>query len=319
MAKPKTGGLGRGLDYLFGDSVFNPDPASVINPDPEKEVKAPEKEPESPEAAPVGEAKPSERVEYIRISDIKPNARQPRKQFDEESLAELSRSIADHGVIQPVLLRPAAVGYELVAGERRWRAARLAGLKEIPAIVRDLDDRQNAFYALIENMQREDLNAVEEAEGLQLMMDEFGLSQHETAEALGKSRPYVSNSLRLLKLPEAVLALVRGGELSAGHARAIAGLSTEALQLEAAEKAVSEGWSVRKIESYTGTKAPAGKKQARKKRKKAKSLEISGIEQQLTEKLGTKVLINGSEKKGSLTLEYYSRDELEQLIEILMK
>ena len=318
MAKAKTGGLGRGLDYLFGDSRFEPDPASVIDP---KKSGAPDGQEgaQSPSQAAEQQDQNGERVVYIKLNDIKPNSRQPRKVFNEEALEELASSISEHGVIQPVLLRPAAAGYELVAGERRWRAARKAGLKEIPAIIRDLDDRQNAFYALIENMQREDLNAIEEAEGLQLMMDEFGLSQQDAAKAVGKSRPYVSNSLRLLGLPEAVRERVSAGELSAGHARAIAGLQTEALQLEAAEKAVSEGWSVRKIESYTGAKGPTSRKQSRRKRKKAKSAEITGIEQQLTEKLGTRVRLDGSEKKGSLILEYYSRDELEQLIETLLK
>ncbi len=318
MAKPKTGGLGRGLDYLFGDSRFDPDPASVINP--KEETAAPEAFEKSEEAVSAGNAaEKSERVVYVKLNDIKPNARQPRKSFDSESLEELARSIGEHGIIQPVLLRPAAAGFELVAGERRWRAARLAGLKEIPAIVRDLDDRQNAFYALIENMQREDLNPIEEAEGIRQMMEEFALSQQEAATAVGRSRSYISNSLRLLKLPEKVRALVLSGELSGGHVKAIAGLSGEDLQIEAAEKAVSEGWSVRKTESYTGSKAAPAKKQSRKRRKKAKSAEIAAIEQQLTEKLGTKVLLNGNDKKGSLTLEYYSRDELEQLIEILMK
>ena len=216
-------------------------------------------------------------------------------------------------------MRPSGGYYELVAGERRWRAARIAGLKEIPAISRQLDDRQNSFYALIENMQRENLNAIEEAEGIRKMIDEFGLSQQEAADAVGKSRPYIANAVRLLSLPEEVKQYVIGGTLSAGHARAIAGLKTEQLQLEAAKLASEEGWSVRKIESYTGLKQDFRKRKARAMKKKAKSLEISSIEEELKEKLGTKVVLNGTDKKGSLVIEYYSRDELEQLIEILLK
>ena len=209
---------------------------------------------------------------YIKLNDIKPNASQPRKTFNEEALADLADSIREHGVIQPILLRPAKKGYELVAGERRWRAARLAGLKEVPAIVRDLDERTNAFYALIENMQREDLNAIEEAEGIKEIIDKYGLTQEETSKVVGKSRPYISNALRLLTLPEEVKELVNNGKLSQGHARAVAGLAGEKLQIEAAQKAAAEGWSVRQIESYTALKPkkkPAKKKASAKKDRKS--------------------------------------------------
>ena len=307
MAKAKQGGLGRGLDSLFGDSVFDPQPASIIEPE-DKPVKKAAKPAESKEAD------SGEKVVYIKLGDIKPNSMQPRKTFNEEALEDLAASIKEHGLIQPILVRPAAKkGYELVAGERRWRAARKAGLKTIPAIVRTLDDRQNAFYALIENMQREDLNIIEEAEGIREMMDQFGLNQEEASNAVGKSRPYVSNALRLLKLPENIQNMVINKELSAGHARAIAGLSSEALQLEVAAKAAKEGWSVRQIESYAKLKTKRTKKPA----KKVKSEEIVRIEEELKEHLGTKVCINGSEKSGKLELEYFSRDELERLIEIL--
>lgn len=319
MAPSKKGGLGRGLDYLFSDTLFNPDPASVINPEKTAAEQSAEEAAQREAQAALAAEQAGERVRYININDIKPNSKQPRKQFDENALTELAESITEYGVIQPVLVRPAEKGFELVAGERRWRAARKAELKEIPAIVRELDDRQNAFYALIENMQRENLNAMEEAEGISLMMEEYGLSQQDAAKAVGKSRPYVANILRLLKLPEEVQHMVSEGSLSSSHARAIAGLQTEALQLEAAQKAAAEGWSVRKIESYTGSKASPRKRRAKLSRKKAKSLEISAIEEQLTEKLGTKVAIEGTEKKGTLVLSFFSKDELEQLIEILLK
>ena len=256
-----------------------------------------------------------ESVVYIGLNDIKPNAAQPRKNFDQEALQELADSIKEHGMIQPVLLRPAAKGYELVAGERRWRAARLAGLKSIPAIVRELTERQNAFYALIENMQREDLDPIEEADGIIEIIGNYGLTQEEAAKAIGKSRSYVTNSIRIAKLPEEIRRMVSGKALSAGHARAIAGLSSEALQLEAAAKAVKEGWSVRQIESYTGTKTRGRRKAAKGK---TRNEEIRSVEQSLTESLGAKVRINGTEKQGKLEIEYYSKDELDRLVELLM-
>ncbi len=327
MSKAKTGGLGRGLGSLIADSYFNTQPVSIESGEGESDKLSEEAKiiesirnlsadnfqnlPQS--SAQKAAEDGSERVVYIKLSDIKPNSMQPRKSFSEEALQELADSIMEYGVIQPVLLRPAKTGYELVAGERRWRAARKAGLKEIPAIIRDLDDRQNAFYALIENMQREDLNAVEEAQGIQKMIEEYGLSQEEASRAVGKSRPYITNSLRLLRLPAKVQEMVVAGTLSAGHARAIAGLSSEKLQLEAAEKAAAEGWSVRKIESYTGAKS--GRKPGRKKT--AKSADIRRIEEQLSENLGTKIAIKGSEAKGQIILDYYSREELERLIELL--
>ena len=312
MADKRRGGLGRGLDYLFAESPLT-EPASVLDP-----AKSPINDEASKTNAKRHTAKvadPVESVVYIGLNDIKPNAAQPRKNFDQEALQELADSIKEHGMIQPVLLRPAAKGYELVAGERRWRAARLAGLKSIPAIVRELTERQNAFYALIENMQREDLDPIEEADGIIEIIGNYGLTQEEAAKAIGKSRSYVTNSIRIAKLPEEIRKMVSGKALSAGHARAIAGLSTEALQLEAAAKAVKEGWSVRQIESYTGTKTRGRRKAAKGK---TRNEEIRSVEQSLTESLGAKVRINGTEKQGKLEIEYYSKDELDRLVELLM-
>ncbi|MBO4861623.1 MAG: ParB/RepB/Spo0J family partition protein [Firmicutes bacterium] len=315
MADKKRGGLGRGLEYLFAESPLT-EPASVLEP-----VKSPindeankingEKR-AATRASKGGE--PAETVVYIGLNDIKPNASQPRKNFDPEALQELADSIKEHGMIQPVLLRPAVKGYELVAGERRWRAARLAGLKSIPAIVRELTERQNAFYALIENMQREDLDPIEEGDGIIEIINNYGLTQEEAAKVIGKSRSYVTNALRIAKLPTDIRSMVSSRELSAGHARAIAGLATEALQLEAAVKAVKEGWSVRQIESYTGTKT-RGRRKAGKG--KTKSADVRAVEQALTEHLGAKVRINGTEKQGKLEIEYYSKDELDRLVELL--
>ncbi|MBR0051287.1 MAG: ParB/RepB/Spo0J family partition protein [Firmicutes bacterium] len=319
MAK-KPGGLGRGLGSLFGEmdvdlSVLDPAEISI---EPQAESKKPAKK--SPKVKTKTEdagKEPAETVVFVSLDDIRPNSAQPRKVFDQEALQDLAASIREHGVIQPVLLRPAKTGFELVAGERRWRAARLAGLKQIPAIVRELTDRQNMFYALIENMQREDLNSIEEARGMEEMMSAFGLNQEETAKTIGKSRSYVTNALRLLRLPQDVQDMVMDGRLSAGHARAIAGLEGEALQLEAAVKCVENGWSVRQVESYTGEQKKPAKRRKSRLLGKNKDKDLAAVEQQVTEALGTKVRIRGTEKKGKLELEYYSRGELERLIEIL--
>ena len=319
MAK-KPGGLGRGLGSLFGEmdvdlSVLDPAEISI---EPQTESKKPAKKSPKVKTKTEDTGKESaETVVFVSLDDIRPNSAQPRKVFDQEALQDLAASIREHGVIQPVLLRPAKTGFELVAGERRWRAARLAGLKQIPAIVRELTDRQNMFYALIENMQREDLNSIEEARGMEEMMSAFGLNQEETAKTIGKSRSYVTNALRLLRLPQDVQDMVMDGRLSAGHARAIAGLEGEALQLEAAVKCVENGWSVRQVESYTGEQKKPAKRRKSRLLGKNKDKDLAAVEQQVTEALGTKVRIRGTEKKGKLELEYYSRGELERLIEIL--
>ena len=322
----RKSGLGRGLGSLFGDNDVNPAPVSI-----NREASAPAKpaqakaekipaakkvEQKTVEPKETREAvKENEGVAYIPVSDIKPNSAQPRKIFSEEALEELANSIKENGLIQPIIVRPAKKGYELVAGERRWRAARKAGLKEIPAIVRNLDERQNAFYALIENMQREDLNIIEEAEGINEIISKYELTQEEAAKVVGKSRSYITNALRILKLPKGVQDYVNNGQLSAGHARAIAGLANEQLQIEAAELAVKEGWSVRTIENYTGAKSEH--KKTPRKKSYGKDIAIRNMEEQLSEKIGTKVVINGSEKKGKIEIQYFSREELDRLIEIL--
>jgi len=336
MATKKKGGLGRGLGSLFGDSGLAEEPVSIINPKDEKKNTGTKKEnissePKDKKTAPVKDANPkpaekkaeapvaedsSERVQYIKITDIKPNSAQPRQQFNEERLEELAASIKEHGVIQPIIVRSSGKGFELVAGERRWRAARKAGLKEIPALVKELDERQNAFLALIENMQRENLNIVEEAQGIEEIIGKYELTQDEAAKIIGKSRSYVTNALRINKLPKEVLEFVNSGKLSAGHARAIAGLASESLQIEAAQKASAEGWSVRQIESYTGEKS-THKKTPRKK-SYSKDIEIRNIEEQISERIGTKVIISGSEKKGRVEIQYYSKAELNSIVSFLL-
>jgi len=312
MAK-KTG-LGRGLGSLFNDSVIKT-PVSILEDKEEKKAKtSPSKKVDTIKKE--NEVETGEKVVYLNVLDIKPNSAQPRKVFNEDALEELAQSIKENGVIQPVLVRPAKKGYELVAGERRLRAARKAGLKSIPAIVRELDEKTNAFYALIENMQREDLNIIEEALGIDEIINKYELTQEEAAKAVGKSRSYVTNALRILKLPKEVQDLVNNKVLSAGHARAIAGLATEKLQIEAANKAAKEGWSVRQIENYTGLQSEHKKKG--RPAKKVKDIEIKNVEEQISKNLGTKALIKGSEKKGKIELSYYSREELDRLVELLI-
>jgi len=321
MAVKKTG-LGRGLGSLFDDTAAMSTPAPIERPKEKKaeklekptQVKTEKKisTPVSSEAEVVKDA-----VNYLKISDIKPNSAQPRKTFNEEALNELAESIKENGLIQPIIVRPSKKGYELVAGERRWRAARIAGLKEIPAIVRDIDEKTNALYALIENIQREDLNAVEAAEGIQSIMKSYGFTQEETAKVVGKSRTYVTNSLRLLDLPEEIRELVRNGKLSMGHAKALAALASEEIQIEAARKASAGSWSVRQIEAYA--KAKPKKKVVSTKKNTKKDAETIELEERLAEALGTKVSIIGTPKRGVIEVSYFSQDELDRIVSNLEK
>jgi len=253
-------------------------------------------------------------VIYVDINDIMPNASQPRKQFDEEKLQELADSIEKHGLIQPIVLRKSGKGYEIVAGERRWRAARLIGLKEIPSIVKELTDEENMLLAIIENMQREDLNPIEEAEGIKQMIDTYGLTQEQVSISVGKSRPYITNSIRLLKLPELVRQLTAEGRISMGHARALAAIKDEEKQIELAERTAAEGLSVRQIEALAQETKKPTKKPAKKKKKSA---DEKRVEEDLKNALGTKVNIKRSGRRGKIEIEFYSKEELERLIDLL--
>ena len=296
MAAPKKKGLGRGLEALFEEiSVEIPEEKETVKED----KKTDKREAESG-------------VLYVDINDIKPNVYQPRKTFDEDKLEELASSIREHGIIQPVVLRSTDGGYEIVAGERRWRAARKAGIKKIPCVIRELTDEQNMLVAIIENMQREDLNPIEEAEGLSRMIEVYGLTQEQVSKGVGKSRPYITNSLRLLKLSDDVREMTREGKLTAGHARALAGIKDIEKQKKLALKAVKEGLSVRNIEKLAGE--PAKKKS---KVKPEKNADVMRLEAELKDTLGTKVTLSSTGRKGKIEIEYYSRDELERLIELL--
>lgn len=293
MAAPKKKGLGKGLDALFSSSEINTQEIKISNTEENTE----------------------KGISYININDIKPNKDQPRKTFDEEKIGELAESIKEHGLIQPVVLRKSGKGYEIVAGERRWRACRKAGLKEIPCIIKELTDEENMLIAIIENMQREDLNPIEEAEGISQMVTVFGMTQEQVSKSVGKSRPYITNVLRLLKLPQEVQAMVSDGQLSAGHARALAGLSSKKKQIELAEKIAAEGLSVRETEKLLKEESTPAKRPA--KRKAEKNADVKRVEEDLKTVLGTKVNLAMNGKKGKIEIEYYSREELDRLIDLL--
>lgn len=298
----KKGGLGRGLDALFADV-----PTSA----PEEETLNLRKGREKEEAIPA-----ENRVNYIKIHDIMPNANQPRKSFKEEKIEELATSIREHGIIQPIVVRKKEKGYEIVAGERRWRAAMKAGLSEVPCLLRELTDEQNMLIAIIENMQREDLNPIEEAEGLHQMIESFGLTQEQVSKSVGKSRPYIANSLRLLKLPEHIRQRLEGGEITAGHGRTLITVEDEDMQKAICEKIVAEGLSVRETEKLV---ASIGKPARRKPAKRVKDPDTARAEEELKEILGTRVSIQEKGKKSRIEIECYSRDEMNRLIELLKR
>ena len=281
MASKKPSGLGRGLGALLGDDVLKTETTGSLS---------------------------------LPISQVESCSSQPRKYFDEAALAELADSIAEHGIIQPLTVRKLASGYyQIIAGERRWRAARLAGLREVPVIVIEADDRKAAELAMIENLQREDLNPMEEAAGFQSLIETYHMTQEEAAQRVGKSRSAVANSLRLLGLTPAVRALVEEGKLSAGHARALLPLSP-AVQESAAGAVVSGGLSVRQ------TEALAKRLMAEKKPPRPTPIGVdyaAEAQKELSGKLGRAVKIVSGKKKGRIELEYYGLDDLNDLLDAL--
>lgn len=281
----KKGGLGRGLDALFADNSIE-------------------------EIASTSAVK-------LKIMDIEPNRDQPRKIFDEDALAELADSIAKHGVIQPLLVRPMPDGsYQLVAGERRWRASRMAGLTEVPVVIKELSDDEAMALALIENLQREDLNAIEEAQGIKALMDTLSLTQDEAAERVGKSRPAVANALRLLKLPDSVIALVSDGKLSPGHARALLGFRDEQDIIETADLIIEKGLTVRDVEKLVKkrNKEPKAEKPATRRASYYDEVELA-----LTDFLGRKVKVGTKPGKesGVLEIDFFDKDDLTRLADAL--
>ena len=275
-------GLGMGLGALFGEELTEFEPTDF---------------------------------EYLPISKVEPRSQQPRKYFDEQGLQELSDSISEHGIIQPLTVREIDGGYyQIIAGERRWRAARMAGLDEVPARVIVADDKKTMELALVENLQRENLNAAEEARGYRTLMEEYGMTQEETAKRVGKSRPVIANALRLLNLPEKVLDMLENSEIAPGAARAILGLESSEDQIKVAETVVKDKLSVRETEQLIKEMQQKGGKSGKKKAAKRKNnIYFEDIQNQLSDKLKRKVKISGSEKKGKIELEYYDEDDFEML------
>lgn len=249
----------------------------------------------------------------VKISEIEPNRDQPRKEFDSAALSELADSISQHGVLQPILLRPMLVGgYRIVAGERRWRAARMAGLSEIPAVIREMTDTEEMLYALIENLQREDLSPLEEAKGYRTLMETQGFTQEEVSQTVGKSRPAVTNAMRLLNLPEDIQEMVERGELSAGHARTLLSFPNEDAMRIGAEKA-KQGASVRELEALSKRMNEAGETPPTVKEKR-KNHYYEEAQLAVGEYLGRKVKVAGTNKKGTLQIEFYGEEDLENLL-----
>ncbi len=247
----------------------------------------------------------------LPINEIIPNRDQPRKTFDEAALEELAQSIKQHGVLQPLLVRPIpSGGYQLVAGERRWRACRIAGMNKVPVVIKELTDTETMEIAIIENLQREDLNPIEEAEGLQALIDKCGYTQEEVAVSVGKSRPAIANSLRLLRLPQEVRDMTKNGDISAGHARALLAFDNEAMMLEAAKNIVSNKMTVRDVERLAKIKETD---EPRRRRTRRRDSFYDEVELSLSETLGRKVKVYTGRGSGTLEIEFYSQEDLKEL------
>ncbi len=259
----------------------------------------------------------SESVREIKISDIVPNKNQPRKNFDKEALKTLSDSIREHGVITPIVVMKSGENYEIVAGERRWRASRMAGLKTVPAVVRTYSEIEVKEVALIENIQREDLNPIEEAMAYQSLMDEFGFTQEEISEKIGKSRSKVANSLRLLALEPEFQKFVISGEISEGHARCVLSLKGAVLREFLINRIIDDGLSVREAEKLAKDLSMEKRPKKEKKQPDTVAIEIERIRKNIEERLGTKVSINHGRKKGKIEIEYYGNEDLDRLLELL--
>ena len=255
-------------------------------------------------------------IKDIEIKLIQANKDQPRREFKEESLLELSKSIKENGIIQPIIIRKKGRKYELIAGERRLRAAEMAGLKSVPSIVKDIDDGKSAKFALIENIQREDLNPIEEAKAYRSIMDKYNISQEELSKEVGKSRSYISNTLRLLNLDNEILDYILEGKLSQGHGKALLSLKDSVIQKKIAIEIMERELSVRDTENLI---REMSEKKDKKKAPRERESHIIALEESLMSSLGTKVRLKGTDKKGKIEIEYYSLDDLDRILEILKK
>ena len=287
MSAKQNKGLGTGLGALFGGDDLHEEESELL---------------------------------YLPISKVEPRLEQPREYFDEEALQELSESILQYGLIQPITVRKLDSGYyQIIAGERRWRASRLAGLSEVPVRVIEADDRRTAELALVENLQREDLNPIEEAKGYKTLIEVYGLTQEETAKSVGRSRPAVANSMRLLNLSEPVMEMVEKGELSAGHARALIPIVDEKLQLMLAKEIIEKNYSVRKTEQLVSKLTKPAQPEKEEENSKEIKVDYSAeVSNRLGLALGRKVKLVDGKKTGKIELEYYGADDREALIEALL-
>ena len=274
----KKGGLGKGMSAIFVENSASESDEGVVT---------------------------------VKISEIEPNRDQPRKEFDSTALSELADSISQHGVLQPLLLRPMlSGGYRIVAGERRWRAARMAGLSSVPAVIREMTDTEEMLFALIENLQREDLSPLEEAKGYRTLIETQGMTQEEVSQTVGKSRPTVTNALRLLNLPEDIQDMLEKGEISAGHARTLLSFKTEAEMRQGAQKA-KQGASVRELEKLSKR---SSEKPSTPSAGQAKNQYYEEAQLAVGEYLGRKVKVSGTKKKGTLQIEFYGEEDLQNLL-----
>ncbi len=281
----KKGSLGRGLDALLGDSSLLTQEAGSI---------------------------------FLPISQVEPGLNQPRKNFDDEALEDLADSIREHGIIQPLTVRRLSSGYyQIIAGERRWRAAKKAGLHEVPAVIIEADDRKVMEIGLIENLQREDLNPMEEAEGYQVLLTDYGMTQEEVARRMGKSRPAITNALRLTALPPEVREMLISGQLSAGHGRAVLMVEGTKAQIAFAEHLVAQTLSVRQAEAAAKTFSIEPKKEKKAPAEDPNRIYIEEVEKSLSGRFGRKVTITAGRKKGRLELEFYDTDDLNALLDLL--
>ncbi|MBR5948944.1 MAG: ParB/RepB/Spo0J family partition protein [Clostridia bacterium] len=257
-------------------------------------------------------------VRMVSVYLIDNNAEQPRKVFNEEKLKELATSIEQHGVVQPIIVRKNDERFTIIAGERRFRAARLAGLNEVPVLIRELSEQEILEVSLIENLQRENLNAMEEARAIRLLMDEHDLTQDEVAKRLGKSRPAIANSVRLLSLPEQVQQLLYDGKLQAGHCRVLGSVPDDALMISLAAAAAREGWSVRETEQRVKQALEKAAMEKRQPKREKLSNDAKKAQDALRERLGTKVSLSGSDERGKIVIEYFSKDELMSIYDTIM-
>lgn len=302
---PRKGGLGRGLDAMISETAMKSRPTT-------------KKTAQNKESKKTIEEKKEEAVLIVKMSQIEPNRKQPRKQFDEDGLVELSESIKQFGVLQPLLVQKKDDYFEIIAGERRWRASKLAGLKEVPVIIKNFSEQETVEISLIENIQRENLNPIEEAAAFKRLMEEFHLKQDTIAERVSKSRTAVTNSMRLLKLDERVQQMLIDEMISTGHARALLAIEDKEMQYGAAIKVFDEKLSVRETEKLVKDILNPAEKKQEKKEDSALELIYQELEEKIKGIVGSKVAIRRKNKdKGRIEIEYYSQDELERIVELL--